>query len=115
MGTCLIEFVDNIYRVIDGGGVCGVVFLDLAKAFDVVNHDILVNKLTSLGFGYGVSNWFRSYLSGRVQSTVMEGRLSTPKPVNCGVPQGSILGPLLFSCYKQPSTTVYCDQTFCIR
>ncbi len=73
--------------------------MDLAKAFDTVNHELLVSKLTMLGFRFGASKWMESYLSGRTQCTVVEDYLSTPKPVGCGVPQGSILGPLLFICY----------------
>ena len=99
MGTCLIEFLNNIYCGIDGGGVCGAVFLDMAKAFDTVNHVILIDKLANMGFRYSARQWFTSYLSGREQQTVVEGHLSTAKRVNCGVPQGSILGPLLFICY----------------
>ena len=58
MDTCLIEFLNNIYCGINAGGVCGAVFLDLAKAFDTVNHDILVEKLSNMGFRYGVRRWF---------------------------------------------------------
>ena len=98
-GTCLIDFLNNIYQGVDGGSVCGVVSLDLAKAFDTVDHKILVDKLQALGFRYGAKTWFQSYLSDRCQQTIVEGHLSSPKQINCGVPQGSILGPLLFICY----------------
>ena len=99
MGTCLIDFLNNIYQGVDRGCVCGVVSLDLAKAFDTVDHNILLSKLQALGFRYSAKSWFESYLSDRIQQTVVEGHLSFPKQIKCGVPQGSILGPLLFICY----------------
>ena len=67
------------------------VLLDLAKAFNMVCHDI--DKLCMLSFGYGITQWFASYLTDRHQQTVVEGRLSTLQWKECGVPQGSILAP----------------------
>ena len=75
------------------------VSLDLAKAFDTVDHDILLEKLKCIGFRYSATSWFRSYLTDRYQQTCIEDCLSSPRHVKCGVPQGSILGPLLFICY----------------
>ena len=83
----------------DEGKVGGVVFLDLKKAFDMVNHSILVRKLKSIGVSEDSISWFMSYLSGRSQMTKVEGTLSGLKPISHGVPQGSILGPLLFLIY----------------
>ena len=74
-------------------------FLDLAKAFDSVSHDILLRKLRNLGFRTSTVNWFESYLSERKQVTVVDDEVSDVRQINCGVPQGSILGPLLFICY----------------
>ena len=92
-GTCLVDFLDDIYQGVDGGLVCGVVSLDLAKAFDMVDHTILCDKLELQGFRYGSVKWVESYVSDRCQQTNVEGHSSSIKQVKCGVPQGSILGP----------------------
>ena len=75
------------------------VYIDFKKAFDMISHVILIKKLETFGFEKSVINWFRSYLSERKQHTIANGRLSTWKEVTYGVPQGSILGPLLFLLY----------------
>jgi hypothetical protein len=77
---------------------CGV-FVDLEKAFDTVNHQILLYKLQHYGVRGVANTWFSSYLSGRHQTVSLDGATSTRLPVTCGVPQGSILGPLLFLIY----------------
>ena len=83
----------------DKGNLTGMVLLDLLKAFDTVNHTILLNKLKWFGADDLTVHWFRSYLTGRTQVTGIGGTISEPKGVTCGVPQCSILGPLLFLLY----------------
>ena len=97
--TALLHFLDGIQLDIDGGKCCGVLFLDLKKAFDTVDHRLLLEKLVSYGVGGIELQWFTSYLENRQQRTLVNNSLSISKTVLCGVPQGSILGPLLFILY----------------
>ena len=91
--TALLEATDSWAMNIDRGFVNVVVFLDLKKAFDTVN--ILLTKLQSYGIRGFCHKWFALYLSNRTQTCLMNSFMSTPKLVKCGVPQGTILGPLL--------------------
>ena len=95
--TCLTGLTDFVKGEIGRGNLVGLVLIDLQKAFDTVDHEILLDKLESIGVS-SVS-WFRSYLEGRCQCVEVDGVRSTLEQVSCGVPQGSILGPLLFLIY----------------
>ena len=76
-----------------------VVFLDLKKAFDTSDHDVLTGKLSLYGIQESAYDWFKSYLNNRTQKCVVNGSLSKVCSLGCGVPQGTILGPLLFFIY----------------
>ena len=80
----------------DHGRLNLVLFLDLAKAFDTVNHDILIDKLKIYGVGPRSLLWFKSYLNMREQKCEVDGFVSCARTIGCGVPQGSILGHCYF-------------------
>ena len=102
--TCLIYLSDYIRHECDKGNYTGMVVLDLQKAFDTVNHDILLYKLKAVGVNQMALQWFSSYLTGRNQVVDINGTASSAKDISCGVPQGSILGPLLFVIYVNDMT-----------
>ena len=95
----LIILVDKISEALDKGDYVLGLFLDFSKAFDTVNHEILFKKLEHCGIRGIALSWFKSYLSDRTQYIEYNGQKSDKGNIICGVPQGSILGPLLFLIY----------------
>ncbi|MGL1889690.1 MAG: reverse transcriptase domain-containing protein [Reichenbachiella sp.] len=115
----IMSLVDKITSSLDTGDVVIGIFLDLKKAFDTVSHKILLRKLHAYGIRGNILKWFASYLSNRSQYVVYDGRCSQTDSIECGVPQGSILGPLLFIVYMNDIcnvseflyTILYADDT----
>ena len=115
LSQCTNDWIINI----DRGDMCNAVFLDIKKAFDTMDHEILLKKLNKYGLYNDELKFFESYLSNCRQCCSINGHTSTLKPILCGVPQGSILGPLLFiiymndlpACIWDGRVTMYPDDT----
>jgi len=97
--TALLCLYDDLLRSADNGGATALLFLDLSAAFDTVDHGLLLDRLKDSGVEGFALEWLDSYLSGRTQSVVIGDHSSDPEALLCGVPQGSVLGPLLFLIY----------------
>ena len=115
----IITLINKITNSLDHGDIVISIFLDLKKAFDTVDHRILLNKLYAYGIRGNVHDWFRSYLTDRSQFAIYDRERSDTKQIKCGVPQGSILGPILFIIYMNDImnvsnilyTILYADDT----
>ena len=119
----LVQITESIRKSLDDGNFACGVFIDLQKAFDTVNHAILTSKMEYYGIRGVANNWFKSYLSQRSQFVSIQGFNSDEKAVLHGVPQGSVLGPLLFLIYindlhkaiKNSSVYHFADDTNLLR
>ena len=106
--TALLKVSSDILEKLDNKNVCVMSLLDLSAAFDTIDHEILLKRLE---ITYGISGtvllWFRSYLTGRVQSVKIGTAKSKQTPLTFGVPQGSVLRPVLFMLYVQPIVAIF--------
>ena len=117
--TALVNMIDLWLNAIDNGKMAGVVLVDFKKAFDLVDHQILINKMEIYGIKDEALMWFDSYLTNRKQLVSVHNNMSDFKQISCGIPQGSILGPLLFLLFindlplytDKVSTDLYADDT----
>ena len=96
---CLFDLTEEIFTSLDQGDYAVSIFLDLSKAIDTVNYSILLSKLSFYGIQKPHIDWFKSYLNKRKQRVFVNGNISDTIPISAGVPQGSILGSLLFLIY----------------
>ena len=108
--SCLSYLNDKILKGFDSGLLTGMVLIDLQKAFDTIDHEVLFKKLFYMRFSPKAISWFKSYLSNRTFKVNINKVFSDPGNLTCGVPQGSILGPLIFLLYvNDMPQSVDCD------
>ena len=117
--TSIADLTDSLFSTINNNHISLAAFIDLRKAFDTVDHRILLSKLKCYGFAGKNLRWCENYSSNRSQRTLANGKLSPEHQITCGVPQGSVVGPLFFILYvndiqfavRGSKTQLYADDT----
>ena len=97
--TAVCFFLENLKSKLDAGGVIGAVFINLRKAFDTIHHQVLLTILSYFNFSSHTLNWIESCISSRTQCVRIQNTKSTSRTNHLGIPQGSVLGPLIFSSF----------------
>ena len=118
-GLCVTTMIEMWRKALDEHKVAGAVLTDLSKAFDCITHDLLIAKLHAYGFGKSSLKFILTHLTERTQRTIVNGIYSSERKLKYGVPQGSILGPLLFNLFlndifyfiKESNLANYADDT----